>query len=237
MTFNLQRGMYLHMCVCVCVCVANKLEIHAKYHINPAVHIISFVFFRSVTDTHGSVRIATRPTAKRLRNKGPIPGKVKRLFSLQSSDGHMTHPAGVRRALSLEGTGAWARSSTDTSISCHRFNNTLANTSTPPHVYGVMHNGKSVSFHNCVRVFCIHCVDMRACYIQLPSVVTYLPQEALPILPTWTEEYTVYELLLFHYPFWEIVYEWSDEIGHHVVPNKGTPDVTDEQYIRNNLPD
>ena len=75
----------MHTCVCVCVCGANKLEINAKYHITPVVHIISFAFFRSVTDTHGSVRIVTRPPAERLRNRGSIPGRVKRLFSLQCS--------------------------------------------------------------------------------------------------------------------------------------------------------
>jgi hypothetical protein len=82
-------GIYecIHACVCVCVCVcgSNKLEIHAKYHITPVVHIISFVFLRSVTDIHGSVRTVTRPPAERLRNRSSIPGRVKILFSLQSS--------------------------------------------------------------------------------------------------------------------------------------------------------
>jgi hypothetical protein len=111
-----------------CVCGANKLERHAKYHITQVVHIIS-----SVIDIHGSVRIVTRPPAERLRNRGSIPGTVKRLFLYRvhsSSDGHMTYLAGVGRVLSMGGTGAWARSSTHTSISCHRL---ITSGPIPPH--------------------------------------------------------------------------------------------------------
>jgi hypothetical protein len=113
---------WMHTCMCVYVYWANKLEIHVKYHITPVLHVTSFVSLRSVTHTHGSVRIGTRPPAERLRNRGSIPGRVKRLFSRvhASSDGHMAYPAGVGRALSLGGTGAWERRSTHTSISCHR---------------------------------------------------------------------------------------------------------------------
>jgi len=144
---------YMH--VCVCVCGANKLEIHAKYHITPVVHIISFVFLRSVTDIHGSVRTVTRPPAERLRNRGSIPGRVKILFSLQSSYQLWRLydlSSGCWKSNFALGVRAWARSSTHTSILCHRL---ITRGPIPPLRHTSLWYGaqwQSVSFHNSARV-------------------------------------------------------------------------------------
>ena len=176
------------------------------------------VSFSVQWDTHGSVRTATRPPAKRLRNKGSIPGRVKRLFSLQSSDGHMTYPAGVGRSTFAGGYGSLGAKLNTQSILCHRL---ITHGPIPP----LRHT--SMVWGTVTNLFLSTIPWEYSTYIA--GLLHSTPFCGNVLTTRHEQKSTLYEWPLFHYPFWEVVYDWSDEIGRHVVPNNGTPDVTDEQ--------